>query len=158
MKKNPAVRSMLTIALYLVLLIGMWSVIGKWVYPTVTDRSRAEELVKKHSPLLIQLAENSADGKQWAGVAETETVQSLYETYHIVYTETEGELTRFYMKSGSADRTHALVYAPDGAYVPPQDVSDWTETATYEYKSASSTATAIRLSDTFFYEEVITSD
>lgn len=29
MKKNPAVRSMLTIALYLVLLIGMWSVIGK---------------------------------------------------------------------------------------------------------------------------------
>ena len=47
MKKNPAVRSMLTIALYLVLLIGMWSVIGKWVYPTVTDRSRAEELAKK---------------------------------------------------------------------------------------------------------------
>ena len=67
MKKNPAVRSMLTIALYLVLLIGMWSVIGKWVYPTVTDRSRAEELAKKHSPLLIQLAENSADGEQWAG-------------------------------------------------------------------------------------------
>ena len=144
MKKNPAVRSMLTIALYLVLLIGMWSVIGKWVYPTVTDRSRAEELAKKHSPLLIQLAENSADAEQWAGIAETETVQSLYET--------------FYMKSGSADRTHALVYAPSGAYVPPQDVSDWTETATYEYKSASSTATAIRLSDTFFYEEVITSD
>lgn len=107
---------------------------------------------------MIQLAENSADAEQWAGIAETETVQSLYETYHIVYTETEGELTRFYMKSGSADRTHALVYAPSGAYVPPQDVSDWTETATYEYKSASSTATAIRLSDTFFYEEVITSD
>ena len=56
MKKNPAVRSMLTIALYLVLLIGMWSVIGKWVYPTVTDRSRAEELAQKHSPLLIRLA------------------------------------------------------------------------------------------------------
>lgn len=157
-KKRTAVRSMLTIAVYLVLLIGMWSIVGKWVYPTVTDRTRAEELVQKRSPLLVQLSENSASSEQWAGIAETETVQSLYETYRIVYTETEEGLTRFYFKSDDANTTHALVYAPEGRYAPPKIGSDWTETDSLRYESAGATAVATRLNDNFFYEETTTSN
>ena len=159
MKKNPAVRSMLTIALYLILLIGLWSVIIKLVYPTVTDLSRAKELVKEYSPLLVQLSENSADGTQWEGITETDTVQTLYENYNIVSTETENGITRFYMKSSDVTTTHALVYAPEGRYVPPEYAGEWTQAESeseIKYTSGTVTAAATRLSDTFFFEEVVT--
>ena len=158
MKKNPAVRSMLTIAMYLILLIGMWSVIVKLVYPDVTDLSRAKELVKEYSSLLVQLSENSADKEQWAGITESDTVQTLYDTYNIVSTETENGITRFYMKTTDAAASHALVYAPEGDYVPPANANGWTQTESdteSKYTSGSVTATATRLSEVFFYEEVV---
>ena len=160
-KKNPAVRSMLTIALYLILLIGMWSVIAKWAFPTTTDLSRAKALLKQYPALIAQLAENSADSSQWEGVSESETVQELYENNNITYVETDNGLTRFYMKSDDVTTTHALVYAPDGEYVPPTQASEWTEAQSeseIRYTSDRATATATRLGDVFFYEEVVTSN
>ncbi len=157
MKKNPAVRSMLTLAFYLVLLIAMWSIIAKWVYPTTTDLSRAKDLVKNHSALIVQLAENSADSTQWTGITETDTVESLYETYCVTYVETENGITRFYMKVSDANTSHALAYAPNGEYLPPE--GEWVKTEAddvVQYTLGSTTITVKPLGEQFFYEESVT--
>ena len=157
-RKNPAVKSMLTLALYLVLLIGMWSIIAKWVFPTTTDLSRAKELVKEYPALLAQLAENSADSTQWEGIQESDTVQTLYDTYNVTYVETVNGCTHFYMKVTDASTTHALVYAPQGEYLPPE--GDWAKTegeSSTQYVLDATTITVTRLADNFFYEESVVS-
>ena len=156
-KKSAAVRSMLTIALYLILLIGMWSVLGRLIFPAETDLARAKSLAKNNAPLLKQVAENSLNPETWAGIYETETVQELLSSANIAYVETEGEITRFYMKNSDPDATHALVYPHSGVYAPPQG-REWTaagaknagETA---YESGGARATATALENGFYYEE-----
>ena len=59
--KNPAVRSMITLLGYVVLLIAMWALLGKLLFPTQSTREKLANLVAQNRNLLIQLAESADD-------------------------------------------------------------------------------------------------
>ena len=55
--RKQAARSMLTLLGYVVLLIAMWAVLGRLMFPEQSARERLEGLVTDNENLLIQLAE-----------------------------------------------------------------------------------------------------
>ena len=77
--KNPAVRSMITLLGYVVLLIAMWALLGKLLFPTQSTREKLANLVAQNRNLLIQLAESADDPALLTSLESTETVRDLFE-------------------------------------------------------------------------------
>lgn len=160
MKKNPAVKSMLQLGFYLVLLIGMWMVISLVVFP---DADKEEDTyatyVTQYEGVLTQLAENAIDSTQYAGIATADEVQTILSTQQISEVVADEYGAMFVLPSSQTEISRAIVYRADGEYRLPSEVSDWTRAdADSMYwqggLAGKGYVLARALSEHFFYQEI----
>lgn len=112
---NPAVKSMATMALYLLILIGMWAILGHVMFPDKNENPTYAQLVTANEPLLAQIAENVIDPEQWAGIQQTPEVQALYEKLNISETRFEDNQAKFILAADSTSPlTTCISFLPDG--------------------------------------------
>lgn len=77
-KVSPeGVRSLITLGVMLICLIGMWTVLSTFVFPNPTKTVTPADWVKKHEPLLLQVVENSVDDSVWTGIREVSEVKTV---------------------------------------------------------------------------------
>ena len=130
MKKiHPAVKSMVSIAFYLVLIIGIWTVIARLVFPDKGETDQWLAYIQAHEPLLVQVAQNAMDEGTWTGIRETEEVRSVFAEGGIEQVENGDGSVYFIMRTENAGETLRYVYLPNGDYAPPDWVlnGDWVE-------------------------------
>ena len=121
---------MLTLLLFLLILIAVWSVIVRIAFPGAGDSAdKYLLLVKKHHPLLRQIVEAALDKDRWPGLMETEEVRSLLEEGDIVNVSAIGQCVEFQIRSDVRQEKRAVLYQPDTACLPPSLEGcglDWT--------------------------------
>jgi len=76
---KTAVKSMLTLACFLIGTIVLWSVLAHVLFPNRNVEDPHAALVKGNAPLLTQIAENAMDPEQWPGINATQEVKALLE-------------------------------------------------------------------------------
>lgn len=158
---NPAVKSMATLALYLVLLIGMWAIIGYVVFPDKGEADTYAELVAANEPLLTQIAENVIDPAQWEGIQYAQEVQALLEKGNFSETRAENGQAHFIIPTEnlSESLTTFVAYCPDGEYHLPEDmvwnviVSEGKSTRYEDSAGSGSYVTVQKLSEKFYLIE-----
>lgn len=115
---NPAVKSMASMAFYLVLLIGMWAILGHVMFPDKGAGDSYAELVPANEPLLAQIAENVIDPEQWTGIQQTAEVQDLLEKLNVAETRSEDGQAKFFIASENPTGNLAtyISFFPDGDF------------------------------------------
>ena len=163
--RRQAARSMLTLLGYVVLLIAMWAVLGRLMFPEQSARERLESLVAENENLLIQLAESAGDPELLATLRTTGEVSDLLDECGVYDIRMEGGRVLFDIATESEDTSLSLVYIADGQYSLALD-GDW-QAATVEEngalrwtggRGADSYVEATRLTDCFFLEEIYLPD
>ena len=130
MKNREAVKSMIQLGLGVVLLVGMWAIIGRLFYPQQTAEDVRAAFVKNNAPLLTQIAENAMDPEKWAGIQDTAEVQSLLKEGNVTAVTGGETCARFELAyDGVPDGRLAILYFPDGQYRFGYD-GGWTEEET----------------------------
>ena len=155
--KNPAVRSMITLLGYVVLLIAMWALLGKLLFPTQSTREKLANLVAQNRNLLVQLAESADDPALLTSLESTETVRDLFEAGNIRAVHAEDGRVRFEL-AGEDGVGEALVYIADDQYAL-LDEGDWQPAEVgangvlrWEEAGGASVEVA-RLEESFFFEQ-----
>ena len=154
--KNPAVRSMITLLGYVVLLIAMWALLGKLFYPTQSPREKLEGLVEQNRNLLTQLAQSASDAELLASLETTDTVRELFEVGGIRDVRAENGRAIFDPR-GRGGEAAALVYIADDQYSL-LDEGDWqpaevgAEGALRWEESGGASVEVARLAENFFLE------
>ena len=95
--KNPALKSMTTLALYLLLLIGMWAILGYVLFPDSDKEVTPAQVVTANEALMKQAAENVVDSEKWPGVMETAEMKKLMEMLGVTATAAEDGEACFYL-------------------------------------------------------------
>lgn len=115
---NPALKSMATMALYLVLLIGMWAILAHVMFPDRNENPTYAQLVSANEPLLAQAAENVVNPEQWAGIQQTAEVQALLEKLNVAETRYEDGQAKFFIASENPTGNLAtyISFFPDGDF------------------------------------------
>lgn len=159
--KNPAVKSMVSIALYLVIIIGVWIAIGALAFPSAARKTDVKAVVTANEPLITQLAEAAADDSLIEALTATDTVKELLEALHVSDIQAADGGAAFLIRQDSdpAGQTTRLLYYREGGYVfSPEDPASWTsvessESAALCWANASGgTVEVSRLTDHFFLE------
>lgn len=158
---NPAVKSMVTLGLSLVLLIGVWAVIGGLLFPSQPDEDRYAAFIKNRGPLLEQVAQNAMDSNQWSGIRGLPEVQSMLVEGGIASVTAENGGVTFLL-SGTETGERRILYRPDGEYVFDGlgDLSKWvgleTGGGSWRWTDAATGQRYVnvrRLGERFFFEE-----
>ena len=161
MKKNPAVKSMLTLTVSLLLLIGMWSVIGLLVFPQVPRGEKLKNIIDEREALLIQLAEEADNPEALTVMSNSPEVKSLMKEAGIalVFPDDAGVVFALSGKGVPENGGLYLLYRPDGEYIFSKE-GQWQpgqpkEGGALEWISADGlqSVTVTRLNDRFYLEE-----
>ena len=162
MKKNPAVKSMATLMLYLVLIILIWYGIGMVAFPTQSREDRLKSYVKQNEPLLVQIAENAMDETVWEGILTTPEVLEVLDREEIADVQPYAQGAAFVIEEDGQDPhlQRLLIYLPDGQYALTLE-GDWQPATagsdgTLRWEGGDgpdSYVTATKLSDHFFLQE-----
>lgn len=159
--KNPAVKSMVSIAIYLIVIIGVWIAIGSLAFPDAARGTDVKAVVTANEPLVTQLAEAASDDSLIEALTATDTVKELLETLHVTSIQPAGSGAAFVIGQDSdpTGQTTRLLYYREGGYVfSPEDPSAWTsaqssESGTLRWESAAGGWVEVsRLTDHFFLE------
>ncbi|MGN0803236.1 MAG: hypothetical protein ACI4MF_11635 [Candidatus Faecivicinus sp.] len=117
MKNREAIKSMIQLGLGVVLLVGMWAIIGRLVFPSQETAVTPASYVQAHAPLLTQIAENAMDPEKWAGIRDTDEVQAVLAEGKIQIVTGYETCARFSLPYDNPDGTLAILYLPDDQYV-----------------------------------------
>ena len=161
MKKNPAVKSMASLMLYLLLLIVLWYAIGMVAFPKPSREERLKAYVGKHQNLLIQVAENAMDEDQWTGIRNTVEVMELLKEENIsdVLPYEQGAAFMIAPAKSSIQVQARILYLPDGQYAM-NVAGDWhsaeveKDGALRWEDGAGGYVRALRLADGFYLEDI----
>ncbi len=162
--KNPAVKSMLSIAFYLVVIIVIWIAIGTFLFPDSdeTVSTDYESIVTANEPLITQLAQNASDETVLEALRATDEVTELLESLNVTDIEATDDGAAFIIESDEYDEniTVRLLYYAEGSYIfSPEDPDEWSssteeDTGSLRWDSTSGAyVTVSRLADQFFLEE-----
>jgi len=134
---KTAVKSMLSMLFYLLLLIGIWAVIGIVVFPEKTTENKYADYVKNNAPMLTQVAENAMDSTRWEGIMDVPEIRDLLEKGSIRAVHAYDAGVSFVLPSQMPDGGLYLCYDPSGdafldasrhIAVIAQYPGDWTQT------------------------------
>ena len=157
---------MAQLGLYLVLMILIWIVIAKVVFPDSGEKDPYAAFIAANGPLLTQVAENAQDPDAWPGIRETDKVRSVLQTGGIqqVRPGEDGSVAFWMGVQDSMDLRY--VYSSDGSWPLPEKISgeDWTEVEAQREDvrhwvgglGGLQNASARRLSDRFFLMQMET--
>lgn len=161
-KMNPAAKNMIQLLSYIVLMIGMWTVIGLVAFPKPTTVERLTDYVQKNENVLIQVADNAMDENVNPGIMTSVDVLEILGTEHISEVTAVENRAIFTIES---DETPSegwlhLIYLPDGQYAFRTDhPEEWKsmpveEKNTLRWEDADGGyVNVVRLTDRFFLEE-----
>ena len=155
---NPAVKSMVSMAFYLVLLIGMWAILAHVMFPDRNENPTYAQLVTANEPLLAQVAENIIDPEQWAGIQQTSEVQALYEKLGVTGTRFEDGQAKFILAADSTSPlTTCISFLPDGDLQTALTNAGWKiielEGASSRWEKDASYTVANQLTEKFYLAE-----
>ncbi len=158
-KSNPAVKSMLQLAFYLIALIAIWTVIGLLAFPKESTLEQMTKYVQANEPVLVQVAENAMDGEKNPGIMNSVDVLEMLGKAHISAVEPykQGAIFRVTGELAPKDGALSILYLPDGQYVLDRE-GNWSSAApdkngTLRFESGASYVAVTRLTDCFFLEE-----
>ena len=163
-KMNPAAKSMIGLLASIVLLVGMWSVIGYIAFPKPSVPQRLTGFVAENESVLVQVAENAMDETVNPGITTSVEVMKILGEEHIASVTAYEQGAAFNIES---DETPAggclrILYLPDGQYAFRTDSpEEWKSAALKEanalrWENASGGYVNVtRLTDRFFLEEVL---
>ena len=160
MKKiNPAVKNMIQLLSYVVLLIVLWMVIGLVAFPKPSTVERLTDYVKQNEKVLVQVAENAMDENVNPGIMTSVDVLKILGTEHISTTTAveNGAIFTINDDDLAANTSLQIVYLPDGQYAFSRE-GDWTaaspdQNGTLRWVSGNTVVAVNRLTDNFFLEE-----
>lgn len=162
-KMNPAVKNMLQLLFYIVLLIGMWTIIGLVAFPSASTAERLAEYVEENEKVLVQVAENAMDETVNPGIMTSVEVLKILGTEHIstVTAIENGAVFTISDDDTAADTDLQIIYLPDGQYAFSRE-GDWTaaspdQNGTLHWVSGNTSVAVSRLTDHFFLEETTVS-
>lgn len=162
--KNPAVKSMFSIAVYLTIIIVIWIAIGSIAFPNAAKRTDIPAVVKANEPLITQLAEAASDNELIEALTATDTVKELLETLDVSSIEPTDSGAAFLIQNESdpANQTTRLLYYAEGSYVfAPEDATAWnsaesSESSTLRWESTAGDSVEVsRITDHFFLEVTV---
>lgn len=158
-KMNPAAKNMIQLLFYIVLMIGMWAIIGMVAFPKTTTVERLTEYIVKNEKVLVQVAENAMDENVNPGIMTSVDVLKILGTEHIaeVIPTENGAIFTINDEKAAKNTTSQIVYLPDGQYAFTRE-GDWTaaspdENGTLRWVSGNTVVAVSKLSDCFFLEE-----
>lgn len=111
---KTAVKSMLTLLCYLLLLIGLWSVIGIVVFPEKTTENKYADYVKGNAPMLTQVAENAMNPEQWEGIMDVPEIKEMLENGSVQSVQAYDSGVAFTLPGSIADGGLYICYDPSG--------------------------------------------
>lgn len=161
-KMNPAAKSMIGLLSCIVLLVGIWSVIGYIVFPKPSTSERLTGFVTDNESVLIQVAENAMDETVNPGITTSVEVMKILGKEHISSVTAYEQGAAFNIESGEtpAGGYLRILYLPDGQYAFHTDSpEEWKAAAPKEKNmlrwehASGSYVNVTRLSDCFFLEE-----
>lgn len=158
-KMNPAVKNMIQLLSYIVILIGMWTVIGLVAFPSASTAERLTDYVEKNEKVLVQVAENAMDDAVNPGIMTSVEVLKILGTEHIstVTGAENGAVFTISDDDTAADTDLQIIYLPDGQYAFSRE-GDWTaaspdKNGSLIWVSGNTSVTVSKLSEHFFLEE-----
>lgn len=158
-KMNPAVKNMIQLLSYIVILIGMWTVIGLVAFPSASTAERLTDYVEKNEKVLVQVAENAMDDAVNPGIMTSVEVLNILGTEHIstVTGAENGAVFTISDDDTAADTDLQIIYLPDGQYAFSRE-GDWTaaspdKNGSLIWVSGNTSVTVSKLSEHFFLEE-----
>lgn len=158
-KMNPAVKNMIQLLSYVVLLIVIWMIIGVVAFPKPSTIERLTDYVKANEKVLVQVAENAMDENVNPGIMTSVDVLKILGTEHIasVTAAENGAVFVINRDETPKDGYLQIVYLPDGQYAFSRD-GNWTaaspdENGTLRWVSGNTWVAVTRLTDHFFLEE-----
>lgn len=158
-KMNPAAKNMIQLLSYIVLMIGIWILIGQVVFPKPSTAERLKEYVEKNEKVLVQVAENAMDENVNPGIMTSVDVLKILGTEHIASVEPYAQGAVFHIVQDSTGENGCIdiVYLPDGQYAFTRE-GDWTaaspdKNGTLRWVSGNTVVAVSKLSDHFFLEE-----
>lgn len=158
-KMNPAVKNMIQLLSYIVILIGIWMVIAMVAFPEPSKEERIADYVKENEAVLVQLADNAMDETVNPGIMNSVEVLKILGTEHIAAVEAADNGAVFHIVSDETpDGGYLdLVYLPDGQYAFARE-GDWVaatpdESGTLRWVSGDTYVSVTRMTDHFFLEE-----
>lgn len=158
-KMNPAAKNMIQLLFYIVLMIGMWAIIGMVAFPKASTAERLTEYVEKNEKVLVQVAENAMDENVNPGIMTSVDVLKILGTEHIstITSAENGAIFTISDEDAPKNTSMQIVYLPDGQYAFTRE-GDWTaaspdENGTLRWVSGNTVVAVSKLSDCFFLEE-----
>ena len=158
-KMNPAAKNMIQLLFYIVLMIGMWAIIGMVAFPKTSTVERLTEYIEKNEKVLVQVAENAADENVNPGIMTSVEVLKILGTEHIaeVIPVENGAVFTINDEKAAKNTSSQIVYLPDGQYAFTRE-GDWTaaspdKNGTLRWVSGNTVVAVSKLSDHFFLEE-----
>lgn len=158
-KMNPAAKNMIQLLSYIVLMIGMWAVIGMVAFPKPSTVERMTDYVKQNEKVLVQVAENAMDENVNPGIMTSVDVLKILGEEHVaeVIPAENGAIFTINAEDASESTALQLVYLPDGQYAFNRE-GDWTAASpdsngTLRWVSGNTIVAVSKLTDHFFLEE-----
>ena len=158
-KMNPAAKNMIQLLSYIVLMIGMWAVIGMVAFPKPSTVERMTDYVKQNENVLVQVAENAMDENVNPGIMTSVDVLKILGEEHVaeVIPSENGAIFIVSDKDASESTALQIVYLPDGQYAFTRE-GDWTaaspdKNGTLRWVSGNTIVAVNKLTDHFFLEE-----
>lgn len=152
--KNPAVKSMVSIAFYLVIIIGVWIAISAIAFPDAARGTDVKAVVKANEPLLTQLAEAASDDSLIEALRATDKVKELLNALDVTAVQPTDDGAAFILADGSK----RLLYYGSGSYVfSPDDPDGWqsvsaSQEGALRWEKGTSYVEAARLTEHFYLE------
>lgn len=158
-KMNPAVKNMIQLLSYVVLMIVLWIIIGLVAFPKASDAERLTSYVQQNEKVLIQIAENAMDENVNPGIMNSVEVLKILGEEHIARVEPYQQGAVFHIHSDSDKDNGVLdiIYLPDGQYAFTRE-GNWTaaspdENGTLRWVSGNTVVAVNKLVDRFFLEK-----
>ena len=76
---KTTLKSMASLAFYLLILVAVWAVIGVMVYPFDKQNSTPADFVQENATMLTQVAQNAMDPEQWPGIRTVPEIAGMLE-------------------------------------------------------------------------------
>lgn len=158
-KMNPAAKNMIQLLSYVVLMIGIWMVIGTVAFPKTAKEERIAKYVAQNEAVLVQIAANAMDNTVNPGIMNSVDVLKILGTEHIsaVTPAENGAIFAIDSDETPKDGYLHIVYLPDGQYAFTRE-GDWTaaspdKNGTLRWVSGNTWVAATKMTDHFFLEE-----
>ena len=158
-KLNPAAKNMIQLLSYVVLMIGIWLLIGTVAFPKTAKEERIAKYVAQNEAVLVQVAANAMDNTVNPGIMNSVDVLKILGTEHIsaVTPAENGAIFVISDKDASENTSMQIVYLPDGQYAFTRE-GDWTaaspdKNGTLRWVSGNTVVAVSKLTDHFFLEE-----